>query len=388
MDDQALTIRIEAEDAFSPAFEQVREALAQTRTATVEAAQGFAGLNDATSVAAMGLEGMQRALAATAREATDQEMSFENMKDEAIKAADRERESARIASAAAQDHVRMLDADTGPDRAAVRRAEAFLENQALPPVVRSGIAGFRQGPGIEALGGNAGVDFQGVADNLSDMTGGATSGMTGGMLAGGVGAGISLLMQNPLMQQYMARLNTLLQQLITPIAESLGPSLDALAPLIQELRPTFVLIGESLRLYLSPLVQEMRLLFQAEQTVVAALKPVSDALEALKSSIENVGSPFGGGGGGGPHLNIGGVQIFDTGGIVGPDSGPAPVGLPGHRLVLAQLGERLSPPGGVAAGASASAFHFHVQASDPRAAAQQIRQVIEELIVTRRLGVA
>jgi len=370
MDDQALMIRIEAEDAFSPAFEQIQDTLARTSAATTDAAQGFTGLDQAVAQAASGLEGVQEALTAT--------------------------------SAAAEDHFRTLDAalngsgaGSGVASMGADRAERFLEAQGLPSVMQSGMAGFRQGPGIEALGGKMGVDFQGVADNLSGLTDGLTSGISGGMMSGGIGAGVALLMQNPVMQQHMARLNELLQELITPIAEALGPSLEALAPLIQELRPVFALIGETLRLYLGPLVQELRLGFQAEQAVVAALKPVGDALVDLKSSIENIGGPFGGGGGGGgggPHLDIGGVRIFDTGGIVGPDAGPAPAGMPGHRLVLAQLGERMVPPGsdlplgGGAAGASA--FHFHVQASDPRAAAREIRQVIEELIVTRRLGVA
>jgi hypothetical protein len=109
---------------------------------------------------------------------------------------------------------------------------------------------------------------------------------------------------------------------------------------------------------------------------------------SLKDAIESLGGSMGGGGGagGGPHLSIGGVQIFDAGGVVGPDSGPVPADMPGHRLVLAQLGERLVPPG--AAMGQGSVFNFHVQAGDPRESAQQIRQVIEELIVTRRLGVA
>jgi hypothetical protein len=363
LDDQALTIRIEAEDDFSPVFEQVQATLAQTRAATNDAALGFDGLDAAANHSAASLDSMQRALTES--------------------------------TSAARDYVRTLDS-----AASAMGAERFLENQALPGALRSGFAGFRQGPGIDSLASRAGVDFQGVADNLSDMTGGATAGLSGGMLSGGAGAALAVLMQNPAMRQYMGRLNDLLQELITPIVESLGPSLDALTPLMQEMRPVFVLIGETLKLNLGPLVQEMRLAFQAEQAVVAALRPVGDALVDLKSSIEGLGSGSGiggGGGGGGPHLNIGGVQIFDAGGIVGPDAGPAPAGMPGHRLVLAQVGERLVPPGGSPAsagaagglsGAAASAFHFHVQASDPRHAAQEIRQVIEELIVTRRLGIA
>ena len=350
MDDQTLAIRIQAEDEFSPVFEELLDRLSLSRDASDRLSGSMADLASKTHDASAGL-----------RDAAD-------ASDPSI-------------SAAAQERTRVM-----------REAQTFLEQRLLPSVARSGLAGYKQGPGIDALAQDAGVNFQGVADNLTQLTGGATAGLTGGALAGGVGAGLALLMQNPVMQQHLARLNELLQQLITPLAEAIGPALDALAPLLRELKPAFVLIGEALRLYLNPLVQELRLAFAAEQAVVEALRPVSTALTDLKTAIESLGSanPFGGGGGGG-HLTIGGVQIFDAGGVVGPDSGPAPAGWPGHRLVLAQLGERMLPPGAAApsgpAGA-ASAFHFHVQASDPRAAAQEIRQVIEELIVTRRLGVA
>jgi hypothetical protein len=162
------------------------------------------------------------------------------------------------------------------------------------------------------------------------------------------------------------------------------------------MQPVFVIIGQALAVSLAPLVAEMKFAGDAIQALEVALKPVGDALTALKDSLNSL-NPTGGGGGGGPHLNIGGVQLFDDGGIVGPDSGPMPAGLPGHRLVLAQLGEQMTPPGSAMAGAArssasaqgaASAFHFHVQATDPHGSAQQIRQTIEELIVTRRLGVA
>jgi hypothetical protein len=314
MDDQALTIRIEAEDDFSPAFAQVQDALAQTTLATGDAAQGFGELDAATGDATSALDDATRALDET--------------------------------TGAIEDQMRVLN----------------------------------------------GPDMQALADGLSELTGGATAGLSGAQMAGAAGAALGLLLQNPLIRQDLARLNALLQQLITPIAEAIGPSLDALVPLMQELKPVFVLIGEALRVNLSPLVQEMRLLFEAEQSVVAALRPVANALDGLKQAIESLGGLNLGGGGGGiqpPHLDIGGIRIFDAGGIVGADAGPVPAGMPGHRLVVAQLGERLVPPGDDTAGAAtASAFHFHIQASDPRGAAQEIRQVIEELIVTRRLGVA
>jgi hypothetical protein len=316
MDDQALTIRIAAEDDFSPAFGQVQDALVQTSVATEDAAQGFDQLDAATGQTAAGLDDVTRALDDT--------------------------------TGAIDDQLRVLN----------------------------------------------GPDMQGLADSLSELTAGATAGLSGAQLAGAAGAALGLLLQNPVIRQDLARLNALLQQLITPVAEAIGPSLDALVPLMQEMKPVFVVIGEALRTNLSPLVQEMRLAFQAEQAVVAALKPVADALDGLKQAIENLGSlGLGGGSGGGgwqpPHFSIGGIQIFDAGGVVGSESGPVPAGMPGHRLVLAQVGERLVPPGGDTSGAgTASAFHFHIQASDPRNAAQEIRQVIEELIVTRRLGVA
>lgn len=315
MDDQALTIRIEAEDDFSPAFAQVQDALAQTGLATEDTAQGFDRLDAVTADTTAGLDDVTRALDDT--------------------------------TGAMEDQLRVLN----------------------------------------------GPDMQALADSLGELTGGATAGLSGAQLAGAAGAALGLLLQNPVIREDLARLNALLQQLITPIAEAIGPSLDALVPLVQEMKPIFAVIGEALRVNLSPLVQEMRLLFEAEQSVVGALRPVADALDGLKRAIESLGGlNLGGGGGGGvqpPHLDIGGIRIFDTGGIVSSDAGPAPAGMPGHRLVLAQLGERLVPPGADTAGAgAASAFHFHVQASDPRNAAQEIRQVIEELIVTRRLGVA
>ena len=330
MSDQSLTIEIQAEDNFSAAFDSVLQNLERTTAAAKGLSDGFADLET------------------TSRDASDA--------------------------------IAKVQADAPADDSARFLADRLLGNLA-PPGIQRAYRGYTQ---WSDNAGMLGADE--IAQNLSGMTGGLTAGISGGMLSGGIGAGLALLMQNPVMQAEMQKLNAALQELITPLAEAIAPALDALIPLMQELRPAFVLIADVLRLELAPLVQELRLASAAVHSVETALKPLSDALVSLKDAIESLGGSFGGGGGGGPHLSIGGVQIFDAGGIVGPDSGPVPADMPGHRLVLAQLGERLVPPG--AAGGPAPVFNFHVQASDPRASAQQIRQVIEELIVTRRLGVA
>ena len=62
MDDQALTIRIEAEDDFSPAFAQVQDALAQTGLATEDTAQGFDRLDAVTADTTAGLDDVTRGL--------------------------------------------------------------------------------------------------------------------------------------------------------------------------------------------------------------------------------------------------------------------------------------------------------------------------------------
>jgi hypothetical protein len=337
MSDQTLTIEIQAEDAFSATFDSVLRNLERTTAAAKDLSTGFAELES------------------TGKGAADAVVKVQ-------------------ADAAAQQ------SGSAPDESSQFLADRLLGNLAPGAVQRAYRSYMQWSDNAWKLGADD------VAQNLSDATGGLTAGITGGMLAGGVGAGLALLMQNPVMQAEMQKLNAALQELITPLAEAIAPALDALIPLLQELRPAFVLIGEELRLQLGPLVQELRLASAAIHTVEAALKPLSDALVSLKDAIESLGGSMGGGAGGGPHLSIGGVQIFDAGGVVGPDSGPVPADMPGHRLVLAQLGERLVPPG--AAAGQGSVFNFHVQAGDPRESAQQIRQVIEELIVTRRLGVA
>jgi len=341
MTDQTLTIEIQAEDAFSPAFDAVLQDLERATAATQGLSDGFAAL-EASSQAA--------------------------------------------ADAIAKVNAETAPGASGPSSGSVSdEGASFLSSQFLGTMAPGGLQkAYRSYTQWADHAGDLNADS--IAGNISDLTGGLTSGISGGMLAGGVGAGLALLMQNPVMQAEMQKLNAVLQELITPLAEAIGPALDALVPLLQELRPAFVLIGEVLRAQLSPLVQELRLAGAAVHSVEVALKPLSDALGALKDAIESIGNPFGGGGGDGPHLSVGGVQIFDAGGIVGPDSGPMPGDMPGHRLVLAQLGERLVPPGAPAP--AAPVFHFHVHASDPHESAQQIRQVIEELIVTRRLGVA
>lgn len=248
----------------------------------------------------------------------------------------------------------------------------------LPSILKRGLKAF-------------GIDTEAVGNTLDATAGGLNAqfgtSLTGAGLGAGIGAAFALLMQNPVMQAEVAKLNKLLQDLITPIAEAIAPALDSIAPIMEELRPVFVVIADALRVSLMPLVAEMHALNQV-------IKPLSDAIERLKNAIESW-NPFGGGGGGG---GVGGTNItaadivtggaaavfgYADGGMITASRMFGGSGPDGGGLIYAHEGETVVPQGG-----RGHTFNFNVSAPDARAAGQSIRQIIEELSVRKSFALA
>jgi len=223
-----------------------------------------------------------------------------------------------------------------------------------------------------------GIDPNMLAGKLSETTG---LGITPEMLGGAMGVFMNLLMQNPLFQADMKRLMDVIEELITPLVEAIGPALDELVPLLHDMKPIFELVGEVLHIYLAPLVTEMHILNQI-------IKPLADAIEGLKNEIEKIGSGgglFSGGGGGiggaigGAVASVGHALGFADGGMITPDRMLSPVGPDGGGLVYAHVGETVVPQGG------GNTVNIHIHALDPRATADPVRRVIQELQAAGRL---
>lgn len=291
--------------------------------------------------------------------------------------------------------------DLGVEMVKATQAERDRQNAASAPFgggmslelsgSQNPMTNFLESVGTQGMGKTMEGMMGGMVNSASTSIAGATDGLglglsadaIGGAATGGIGFLVSLLMKNPKMQEEMGKLMDTLQELITPLVDGISPALDALVPLMEALKPVFVIIGDVLKMSLQPLIVEIGLVTGAIREI---MKPIND----LKKTIENWDPS----GGGNIKTNVGATLGhpewgFAAGGLVTSDRMlPVPVAGFGARagLIVAHEGEIVVPKD--KAMSNGSSITINVHALDARSSAQQIRQVIEELILTRQLSVA
>lgn len=167
------------------------------------------------------------------------------------------------------------------------------------------------------------------------------------------------------------------------VFQALGHAVDQLDallnPVIQGLFAAVAVIG--------PMLDPIKVIRDALSTVSHWMHELVNSLSPLIDAIKRLIKALGG-------------NWFDSGGIVA-DNGPTisnSIGLPvdsGHRLVVAAIGERFIMPGqagygevGQRAGVGSGINIGPIYAMNPTDVKNQMRALLEELIMTRKLGLA
>lgn len=212
---------------------------------------------------------------------------------------------------------------------------------------------------------------------------------------------------NRLMPLIIASLPIMLEHFVVMIA-----LIEPILELLQELEPVFQLLADFIRI-VTPIIKALMPFFKA--TIISALLPllipiltIMAVIEAIKITIDFVRGLFQflvdsvkkivdfvrdilgaignitGGIAGGIAGGIGGVFGFQSGseGLTRDQLLRLPGMEAGSGLIKAHVGETVGQRQ-----ESGNTFNFYVQAIDPRGQIEEIRQIMEELALTRKLNV-
>lgn len=255
------------------------------------------------------------------------------------------------------------------------------------------------------LSGVLGV-LTGVMEKIAGNVKGLSGAIAGGQAGGGWGALIGfiadLLLSNESFMDSLESLGDAFAELIEPIAEVIAPVLEAIAPIIKELAPVIKLIARLLKPLLDLDIFAFNNLSKALHEVVGAFEwfgktygdPLMNLIAALLDPLQAIYQALTGNSAGDFFENIrqGVANAFDTlKGLFGFQQGTGALTsdqllrLPGMNsdegLIKAHVGESI----GKSSIESPVSIAINVKSINPREQTEEIRQMLEELFLTRRL---
>ena len=386
-----IVIDISVQDRFSSALARIDAGMASLNTRLDEARQATAPLAEGLGRVAETGDRLQRA-----------EQQLVDLQSATTRA--RQSLEALTGSALGDPPINGALAEMAEQAGNARTQLTLLgdEMEAVRPVLFEGV------PGDDLLFSPAAI---GAAEDFGRRAAGQVPGL-GGAVAGGlqfgpmgalIGGLGDLILSNDLVRETLAELNAGIQEVLTPILRDvLGPSIEALQPALEalgeaivELEPVFKALGIAIAVALAPLVVSIKalkstihFLANIDEELKKAVEFLMDAVKFLTKALDALNITGGGGFGlGGDRGLLGGGIIpglLHEGGVAGYHNLLRLPGMaPDEGLAVLQTGERVLPRG--AAGGQ-PAITFNITASDPRAVREEVRQVIEELSLTGRLG--
>ncbi len=265
----------------------------------------------------------------------------------------------------------------------------------------------------KASGASTGSAAEGVAASVAgEITGGREvlqGFMSGDPLTGIIMAVTKLTLATDAMQAAFGGVNDALAEIFEPIGEAIAPIIEPFADIIIELKPVMELLGRVISLFLTQtrvimkfwagLAREMSNIFVNFGNLIdAEFERFSKSIDNIFSGfIDGLKSFFGDSGGGSKKRQFLGVDIgtFHSG-TTSPLGGNDLLNLPGMRsdegLALLQEGEQVVPSNGDTSNISGntSGFNvtFNVKSINPREQSLEIREMLEEMVLTGRLNLS